>query len=422
MITKPKGTNDILPGDSYRWHYLENTIRKICRNYACREIRTPIFESTELFVRGVGDGTDIVDKEMYTFLDRGDRSITLRPEGTASAVRAYLEHSLYRTEERQKQYYIGPMFRYERPQAGRFRQHYQFGLEIFGEASPWADVEVFSIVNQLYRKLGLQNVTISINSVGCSACRPQYIESLKKFLEINKKALCADCTRRFEKNPLRALDCKNPDCRSILDEAPQPLNYVCKDCRTHHEGVVHGLDILGIDYEITPSLVRGLDYYTRTVFEFVSHSLGAQNAIGGGGRYDRLISDLGGPQIPAVGFAAGLERIILTMDNDGIEIPNDDILDLRIIAMDSQSVEVGFRMAYDLRGQGVNVDIDFREKSLKAQLRSADRNNEKFVLVLGENELKEKRAKIKNLLEKSEKEIRLDGLNEILEHIRGKNA
>ncbi|MDD2714625.1 MAG: histidine--tRNA ligase [Candidatus Wallbacteria bacterium] len=419
MITKPKGTNDILPGDSYRWHHLEEKIREITRCFGYREIRTPIFESTELFVRGVGDGTDIVEKEMYTFDDRGNRSMTLRPEGTASAVRSYIEHGLDKQEERCKLYYVGPMFRYERPQAGRFRQHYQFGLEIFGESSPWADVEIFSLINNLYKSLGLQNLSININSVGCRECRVHYMESLKKFLEINLKSLCEDCNRRYHKNPLRTLDCKNEGCHELLLEAPQSLSYICDDCKAHFEGVRHGLDILGIKYEIAPSLVRGLDYYTKTVFEFVSSSLGAQNAVGGGGRYDNLIKELGGPDIPAVGFAAGIERILLTMDADEVVIPDSDLIELRVIALDEKSLEVSFRLTQDLRKMGLKVDMDFRGKSLKAQLRSSDKRRELFALIIGENELRERKAKLKDLNHKKEFDVQLDDLALICKLIRG---
>lgn len=421
MIKRPKGTNDILPDISYRWNFLESTIHNIAKNFGFHEIRTPIFEHTELFTHGVGDATDIVEKEMYTFVDRGGRSLALRPEGTASVVRAYLEHSLHKKEERLKVYYIGPMFRYEKPQAGRFRQHHQFGLEIFGESSPLADVEVISLVYELYRQLGIKNIRININSVGCD-CRSEFIEVLKKFLEINLDKLCDDCHRRYYKNPLRVFDCKNSKCQGILSEAPKGINYICNTCREHLDGVLHGLDILGIPYEIIPTLVRGLDYYTNTVFEVVSETLGAQNAIGGGGRYNNLIKSLGGPAIPAVGFAAGLERILLTMDNEDITIKNPNIIDIRVISIGETAKEVAFRMCYDLRRMGINTDMDYREKSLKAQLRNAGKHNDRFVIIIGEDELKDKSAILRNMETKEEKRVSINDIKAIRDIVKGNRS
>jgi len=419
MIKKPKGTNDVLPSDIYRWHHLENMIRDITSMFGYKEIRTPIFESTDLFIRGVGDGTDIVDKEMYSFVDRGGRSLSLRPEGTAPVARAYLEHSMHKNQERQKLYYLGPMFRYERPQAGRFRQHYQFGLEFFGDDSPNADVEVISLAHTLYRKLGIKNISINLNSVGCCKCRKEFSDTLKKFLEINLDKLCEDCHRRYYKNPLRVFDCKNSSCKEILSEAPLTTSYLCDDCKDDFETVKHGLDMLGIKYQVTPTLVRGLDYYTKTVFEIVSSTLGAQNAIGGGGRYDNLIKELGGPSIPSVGFAAGMERIILSMDNEDIDIPQDDDIELRIIPIGKNPSEVCFRMTYDFRNLGLRTEIDYRGKSLKSNLKIANKSNDSFVLIVGEDELLEKKGKLKNMKENEETMVSLDNLEAIIDIIRG---
>jgi len=422
MIRKPKGTNDILPQDIYRWHYLENMIKEISAMFGYREIRTPIFESTDLFIRGVGDGTDIVDKEMYSFVDRGGRSMSLRPEGTASVARAYLEHSMDKIQERQKVYYIGPMFRYEKPQAGRFRQHYQFGLEFFGESSPLADVEVISLAYTLYNKLGIKNISINLNSVGCDKCRKEFSNALKKFLEINLDKLCEDCHRRYYKNPLRVFDCKNKNCKEILSEAPITTNYLCDECKNDFENVKHGLDMLGISYKVTPTLVRGLDYYTKTVFEVVSLTLGAQNAIGGGGRYNNLIEELDGPDIPAVGFAAGMERIILSMDNEDINIPHCDDIELRIVPIGKKALEICFRLAYDFRKLGVKTEMDYRNKSLKANLKLANKNNEPFILIVGDDELIEKKGKLKDMKENKETLVSLDNLENIIKIIRGENA
>ncbi|MDD5092286.1 MAG: histidine--tRNA ligase [Candidatus Wallbacteria bacterium] len=422
MINKPKGTNDILPEESYRWHFLEARIRDLTACYGYHEIRTPIFESTELFVRGVGDGTDIVDKEMYTFQDRSERSLTLRPEGTASAVRAYIEHGLHQKEERCKLYYIGPMFRYERPQAGRFRQHYQFGLELYGESSPWADVEVISVVSRLYAELGLSNVIINLNSIGCSGCRSEIRDTLRGFLERNLESLCEDCRRRYDKNPLRVLDCKNPQCKTIMSGSPCAIDSICPDCREHFEGVKHGLALLGIQYQINPALVRGLDYYTRTVFEFVSTGLGAQNAVGGGGRYDNLVHELGGPRLPAVGFSTGMERVILTMQNENADPQNTENTELRVIALGKEAEEAAFRLTYDLRRLGLRTDMDFRNKSLKAQLRLTDKMNEHFALIIGEAEIKERAAVLKDLAARTESKVSLDNAEQIVKNIRGAHA
>lgn len=421
MIKKPKGTNDILPSESYIWHWVENKLRNLAARFCYHEIRTPIFESTDLFIRGVGEGTDIVEKEMYTFRDKGDRSITLRPEGTASAVRAYLEHSINRTDERFKIYYIGPMFRYERPQAGRFRQHTQFGLELYGEQSYWGDVEVFSFISAMCKELGLANITVKLNSIGCT-CRNDYIEALKSYLRTNLENLCSDCSRRFEKNPLRILDCKKESCRKILKESPVPLSFLCQDCSTHFEGVKSGLEAMGIRYEVDSFLVRGLDYYTKTVFEVVSTTLGSQNAILGGGRYNNLIKELGGPEIPAVGFSSGMERLILTLQNEGVSIPDDESTELRIACMGEKAAAKGFTLMNELRDKGIRADMDFRNRKLKKQLKTAANRGEPFVMILGEDELEQGKVKLKDMINSQEHELSLTDTDKIKSIIRSSNA
>ena len=323
MINIPKGTKDVLPQDSYKWQYVEGVARETAKLFNLKEIRTPVFEHTELFQRGVGDTTDIVTKEMYTFKDKGDRSITLKPEGTAGAVRSFIENGMYNGVLPAKMYYITPAFRYERPQAGRLREFHQFGVELFGAKSAQTDAEAIAVADTLLNKLGLQ-VKLYINSIGCPTCRAAYNKALKAFFEPHLEGLCYDCKTRFEKNPLRLLDCKEEACKQVNKNAPSILDYLCEDCHNHFEEVKACLDLAGISYEIDPRIVRGLDYYTRTVFEFVSSAIGAQGTVCAGGRYDGLIEELGGNSAPAVGFAAGIERLLIVMEQTGVQIPCED--------------------------------------------------------------------------------------------------
>lgn len=408
LTTRPRGTNDILPGETEKWHYVEKVLREICMEFDYQEIRFPIFEHTELFQRGVGETTDIVEKEMYTFLDRGQRSITLRPEGTASTVRAYLEHKLYALPQPVKMYYIGPMFRYERPQAGRYRQFHQFGVEVFGSFDPAIDAEVIALAMNFYHRLGLKGLELRLNSVGCPNCRPKHRETLQSFLEKDLHRLCRDCQGRYERNPLRVLDCKNNQCREITAGAPTVLGSLCPECREHFEAVKEYLDEAGIRYLIDDRLVRGLDYYTKTAFEIIVNEIGAQSAICGGGRYDGLVESLGGPPIPGVGFALGMERIFPALESQGISIPLENQLDVYVIALGKAADRKAFQILLNLRLEGIKADKDYLRRSLKAQLKTAHRHNVKYALIFGENEL-EKGTVILRFMETSEqKEMPVD--------------
>ena len=386
MINIPKGTKDVLPQDSYKWQYVEGVAREVATLFDVKEIRTPVFEHTELFQRGVGDTTDVVTKEMYTFKDKGDRSITLKPEGTAGVVRAFIENGLYNGVMPAKMYYIIPAFRYERPQAGRLREFHQFGVEMFGAKGAQTDAEAIMIADTLLKKLGLQ-VKLYINSIGCPTCRAAYNKALKEFFAPNLDKLCYDCKTRYEKNPLRLLDCKEEECRKINTNAPQILDYLCEDCQAHFEELKGCLTDAGIDFEINPRIVRGLDYYTRTVFEFVSTSIGAQGTVCGGGRYDKLIEELGGNPTPAVGFAAGIERLLIVMEQTGVQIPEEQKPTVYLAGMDAECRKKAFALAAKLRQAGVYAEIDHMERSVKAQFKYADKIGAKYVAVIGGNEL-----------------------------------
>ena len=394
MINIPKGTKDVLPQDSYKWQYVESTAREVAGLFNLKEIRTPTFEHTELFQRGVGDTTDIVTKEMYTFKDKGDRSITLKPEGTAGAVRSFIESGLANGVLPAKMYYITPAFRYERPQAGRLREFHQFGVEIFGAKGAQTDAEAIVMADTLLKKLGL-NVQLYINSIGCPTCRAAFNKALKEFFEPNLENLCYDCKTRYEKNPLRLLDCKEENCKKINVNAPSILDYLCDDCAAHFEELKACLDLAGVAYEIDPRIVRGLDYYTRSVFEFVSTSIGAQGTVCAGGRYDGLIEELGGNPMPAVGFAAGIERLLIVMEQTGVEIPAPHAPTVYIAGMDGECRKKAFEIAIALRAKGVFAEIDHMERSVKAQFKYADKLGAKYVAVIGGNELSESRANVK---------------------------
>ncbi len=396
MINIPKGTKDVLPQDAYKWQYVEGVARDIAKLFNLKEVRTPTFEHTELFQRGVGDTTDVVTKEMYTFKDKGDRSITLKPEGTAGAVRAFIENGMANGVLPAKLFYITPAFRYERPQAGRLREFHQFGVEIFGAKCAQTDAEAIATADALLKKLGLQ-VKLYINSIGCPACRAEYNKALKDFFAPHLENLCYDCKNRFEKNPLRLLDCKEENCKKINAAAPSMLDYLCTDCKAHFEEVKACLTLAGVEYEIDTRIVRGLDYYTRTVFEFVSTAIGAQGTVCAGGRYDGLIESLGEPSVPAVGFAAGLERLLIVMEQTGVCIPEAEKPTVYLAGMDNECRKKAFALATELRKAGVFAEMDHMERSVKAQFKYADKLGAKFVAVIGESELADGAMNVKNM-------------------------
>ena len=396
MINIPKGTKDVLPAESYKWQYVESIARETAKLFNVKEIRTPVFEHTELFQRGVGETTDVVTKEMYTFKDKGDRSITLKPEGTAGAVRSFIENGMGNGVLPAKMYYIIPAFRYERPQAGRLREFHQFGVEIFGAKSAQTDAEAILIADSLLKKLGL-NVQLYINSIGCPACRAEYNKALKAFFAPHLDKLCYDCKTRYEKNPLRLLDCKEEECQKINANAPTILQYLCEDCAAHFETLKEYLQAAGVENEINPRIVRGLDYYTRTVFEFVSTSIGAQGTVCGGGRYDGLIEELGGNSMPAVGFAAGIERLLMVMEQGGSTLPKEETPTVYLAGLDAECRKKAFLLCAALRAKGVYAETDHMERSVKAQFKYADKIGAQFVAVIGGNELAEGRMNVKNM-------------------------
>ncbi len=388
MLTQaPRGTKDILPSSVERWRYLEEKIRDICRRFGYHEIRTPLFEHTELFQRGIGDTTDVVEKEMYTFLDRGGRSITLRPENTASAVRAYLEHKLYAEDALTKLFYIGSMFRFDRPQKGRFREFHQFGVEALGEASPAVDAEIILLAIRFLESLGLTDLKLSINSVGDPACRPVYRERLKNFFREKLDSLCDDCRSRYDRNPMRILDCKNEHCQALSVGAPEITDCLCGECAEHFEKVKSYLTAAGVPFTCDPRLVRGLDYYTKTAFEIKYEPLGAQSAVAGGGRYDGLVEEIGGNPTPAVGFAVGLERVMLAMEMQNLFPDTEEKTDAFIVAMGDAAKEEAFRLLSELRDAGLSVLTDYAGRSMKSQMKQADKSKAKYALILGEDEI-----------------------------------
>jgi len=410
FIKAPKGTQDILPEDISKWYYIEDMIKETLNKYGYKEIRTPFFEYTDLFVRGIGESTDIVTKEMFTFPDRKGRSLTLRPEGTAPVVRSYLENSMSRISKVIKLFYLGPMFRCEKPQAGRFRQFNQFGIEIIGTKSPAADAEVIITVLDVYKKLGLKNLEILINSVGCKKCRADYIQKLKKYLKNKKDFLCSECKERYTKNPLRVLDCKKDSCKRTIEEAPVITENLCQECKSHFTQVKSYLDDQKIVFHEDPHLVRGLDYYTKTAFEIISGGLGAQNAIGGGGRYDDLIEELGGKPTPAVGFAAGIERMIIAMDQQKVEWPVEKRLDIFVAKVDEKNKDTAFKLLQKIRNIGLSADMDYSEGSLKSQMRIANKIGVRYTVIVGEEELSKNMVILRNMQTKEQKEVKIDNL------------
>lgn len=395
-----KGMRDVLPPDIYIWQKIESTAAELFSSYGFREVRTPIAESTGLFARGIGEGTDIVDKEMYTFEDKGGRSITLRPEGTASVVRCYIENQLHTLPSPQKFYYAGPMFRYERPQSGRFRQFYQIGVEAFGSASPALDAEVISMLRNFLQRLGLPELTVQVNSIGCASCRPGYTEALIGFLGDRHPELCPDCQRRYSRNPLRILDCKVPRCITLRQGAPRVVDHLCADCRDHFETLQQLLTRLEIPYVLNHEMVRGLDYYTRTAFEVTSGELGAQNAVAAGGRYDRLVRECGGPDVPAFGFAVGLERLTELIKKSLPAVHPAPALFLALLGM--PALYEGLRIADRLRADGIWTEVGDHAASLKSQMRKADRLAAGYVVIIGDDELAAGEFKWKKLADGSE--------------------
>ncbi|MCG8499449.1 MAG: histidine--tRNA ligase [Firmicutes bacterium] len=415
MLTKaPKGTKDALPEVSYKWQYVERLIREICASYGYQEIRTPVFEHTELFQRGVGDTTDVVQKEMYTFEDKGGRSITLRPEGTAGVARSFIENSLYAGPQPTKMYYLTSCYRYEKPQKGRLREHHQFGVEVFGAESPSIDAEIISLAMTLYQKIGVKGLELRINSIGCPECRAAYHQKLKAYLKSYLNDVCSTCMERYEKNPLRILDCKSEKCHGIAQNAPIILDSLCHDCQTHFDGLKTYLDHMNIAYSIDPFIVRGLDYYTRTVFEIVSKDIGAQESVGGGGRYDKLIEQLGGPSTPGIGFGLGIERLLLTLEAQGITIPQPEPTQLFIANIGEKAGIKAQSLVFELRKHGIRADKDHMGKSLKAQMKYADKLAVRYTMVLGEDEINSGSAKLKDMETGDVQAVVLDELAEIL--------
>jgi histidyl-tRNA synthetase len=401
---KLKGVQDILPPDISVWQFIEEKARSIFRSYCYREIRLPVMESTDIFVRSIGETSDIVEKEMYTFRDKGDRSITLRPEGTAPFVRAYVENHLYNEPAPQKYYYMGPMFRYERPQAYRYRQFYQIGAEAMGVDDPKIDTEIISMLSSILEAIGLKGLNFEITSIGCRECRPDYTKALKEFLGDKLEDFCSDCGRRFKTNPLRVLDCKVPSCIRTRRGSPPVINFLCKDCSDHFDQLKNNLLKLNIPHTINPNLVRGLDYYTRTAFEVSSENLGSQSAVAAGGRYDGMVKEFGGPDTPGIGFAIGMERII-PLIKDSLETTGGP--ELFMCPLGNEASEKAMLIAEELRTKGVRVEVNYDNTSIRSQMRKANRIGAKNVVVIGEDELESSTVKIKNMTDKSEESVAL---------------
>lgn len=404
-----KGTLDTLPRESYKIQYIEQAVREIAENYGFYEMRTPVFEHTELFQRSVGETTDVVQKEMYTFEDKGGRSITLRPEGTAGAVRAYLENGLFNETMPQKIYYLTSCYRYEKPQAGRLREFHQFGVECFGAGTAAQDAEIIMLANEIFNFLGIDGLSLEINSIGCPECRKNYQNALKEYFNSHYDELCETCKGRLQKNPMRILDCKSPVCSEIAKDAPKIIDYLCDDCSEHFETVKNYLKANNIEFTVNPTIVRGLDYYTRTVFEFVSNGIGAQGTVCGGGRYDGLIEEMGGKPTPACGFGLGLERLLLLMDAQNSEFPERKKCDLYIGSMGEKANLKAFTLATDLRNEGLSAQFDTVGRSVKAQMKYADKIGALYTVIIGDSELESGTVKLKNMSDGTETEIDLDG-------------
>ncbi len=407
-IKAPRGVRDILPEDSWKWDYTLEVTRKIADLFSYREVHLPIFEQTDLFARGIGDTTDVVEKEMYTFTDKGGRSITLRPELTASMVRSYLEHNMSGGQQPVKLWEVGPMFRYERPQKGRYRQFWQLDFESIGSDSPMVDLEVIMTAIELFSRLGMSNLEVILNSVGCPKCRPVYRNALMDFLRPRLGELCDTCQNRFDRNPLRILDCKDEKCKEITEGAPAIFESLCEECSEHFKAVTSGLDSLGVVYHIDKRLVRGLDYYTKTAFEVQSGDLGAQNAVCGGGRYDNLSEAIGGPHVPGVGFAAGLDRIVLTMEQQGCPFGKEPSPSVYVVCIDEQARASAVDVLYRLRREGISADMDYMGRGMKAQIKSAVNGGSLVACILGGDEVARGVVMVKDLEKSQQEEVSLD--------------
>lgn len=397
LIQRPKGTQDVIPSAAYKWHTVEHVVTDAAARFGFKEIRTPVFEDTGLYVRSVGDTSDVVTKEMYTVSSKGDATFTLRPEGTAGVVRAMLENGVMNEGFPQKVYYTMACYRHEKPQAGRLREFHQFGCEMFGTSSPYADAEMILLAKSVLDDCGLKNIELNLNSIGCPTCRAEYHKALKEYFESKKEELCDTCLERLDKNPMRILDCKSPVCSAIAEGAPKILDFLCEDCSAHFESLKSILTSYGVQFKVNPKIVRGLDYYTRTVFEFVSTDIGAQGTVCGGGRYDGLVSELGGQPTPALGFGMGLERLILTMEKQGVEFLKPRTCDIYLVSMGENAQAKCATLAASLRAEGYSAEFDLVGRGLKPQMRYADKIGAKFVCVLGDNELETGDVKIKNM-------------------------
>lgn len=411
MLTNaPKGTKDIMPSQVYKWHFVEKAFADICDRYGFKEIKTPTFEHTELFTKGVGDTTDIVEKQMYTFEDYAKRSITLKPEGTSPAVRAFVEHKQFAEVQPTKMYYNIPCFRYEKPQSGRLREFHQFGIEIFGTSNMLADAEAICIAHDFLDSLGIKDLELRINSIGCPECREKHREALRDFLKPKYEQLCNTCKGRYERNPLRILDCKSEVCQELGKGAPVMLDYLCDECSEAFEDLQKNLTAMGVDFIVDSGIVRGLDYYTKTAFEFVSNKIGAQGTVCGGGRYDHLIEQLGGPPIPGVGFGLGIERLLLTMEAVGIEIPEPEPVEVFIAVMGDAAKMYGLSLLRKLRQEGLKAEMDLLARNFKGQFKYADRINAKYTVVIGDNELNEGKLSIKTMATSEQKIVAIDDI------------
>ncbi len=415
MLTNaPKGTKDVMPDQVYKWQYIEDKFAEICARYGFKEIRTPVFEHTELFQRGVGETTDIVQKEMYTFKDLGNRSITLRPEGTSPVVRAYCEHKVFAEPQPTKLYYNIPCFRYEKPQSGRLRAFHQYGVETFGTMNMMADAEIIAIGYDFINEMGITDVELQINSVGCPKCRPVHRDALKAFLEPKYDELCTTCQDRFNTNPMRILDCKSPIDQELVKGAPMMLDYLCDECEEAFEELKRNLDSLGIEYVVNPKIVRGLDYYTKTAFEFITNKIGAQGTVCGGGRYDGLVEEIGGPSTPGVGWGMGKERILMTMEACGVEIPQPEGIDAFIAFIGDEAQSAALKLMADLRREGKSVQIDVMGRNIKNQFKLADRLGARKTIVIGDNELAENKFAVKDMTTSEQVEVPMEEIKDVI--------
>ncbi len=414
MIEIPKGTKDMLPQNAYKWHFVESTARNIAKLFNVKEIRTPVFEHTELFLRGVGDSTDIVNKEMYTFLDKGERSITLKPEGTAGVARSYIENGLFNNPQPTKMYYISPIFRYENPQAGRLRQHHQFGIEYYGSESPKMEAEVIKLASVFLKSIGLGDVVVHINSIGCPDCRKKYNQALRDFIASKLDNMCGDCKRRYTTNPLRILDCKVDNCQKLLQGRPMIQDYLCDDCKQHFDTIKSLLNSQKINYVVDYNVVRGLDYYTRTVFEFYANvdGLGATAVVGGGGRYDGLVEQIGGPHTPAVGFGMGIERLLMIKEQLDSQVENNELAYVYVAKQPNIDTNLDVEIANLLRENGISCEVDLLERSFKAQFKYANKLGVKYVICLGQEEIDNNTVTIKNMHDGQEDKVAIDKIVE----------